>query len=243
MAKEVKRSIRERIWRLMEERDIASFPRPVYGRIPNFKGAERACQNLTRLGQFADAAVVKINPDAPQRPCREAALAAGKTVVMPTPRIREGFLLLDPRSIPREAYREASTIAGAFKWGRPVKPWHLPGVDLVVVGSVAVNPRTGRRVGKSHGYAEIEWGILTAFGKAGEGTPVATTVHDVQLVEDDIPREPFDLPVDVVATPTKTIFVRRADPKPSGIYWEYVTEDMLREIPLLSEIRRKNVFI
>ncbi|MCG2909800.1 MAG: 5-formyltetrahydrofolate cyclo-ligase, partial [Stygiolobus sp.] len=34
--------IRQKIWRLLEEKDIASFPRPVYGRIPNFKGAEMA---------------------------------------------------------------------------------------------------------------------------------------------------------------------------------------------------------
>ena len=235
--KDVKMAIRERVWRVMEERDIAAFPRPVYGRIPNFKGAEKACENLARLGVFAKAAVVKANPDAPQRPCREAALAAGKRVIMPTPRIREGFLLLDPALIPKSAYREASTIVGAFKWGRPVKPWDLPRVDLVIIGSVAVNPTTGRRLGKSHGYAEIEWGILTSLGKAGEDTPVVTTVHDVQLVEDDIPREPFDLPVDIITTPTRVIQVNRVDKKPAGIYWEYVTDEMLREIPLLAELK------
>jgi len=238
MAKDVKQAIRERIWRILEERDIAAFPRPVYGRIPNFKGAERACGSLATTEEFKKARVVKINPDAPQRPCRETALSLGKTVIMPTPRIKEGFLLLDPFQIPRNAYREASTISGAFKWGRPVKPWELPRVDLVVIGSVAVNPHTGRRLGKSHGYAEIEWGILSAFDKVGEDTPVATTVHDIQLVDDDIPKEPFDLPVDIIATPNRLIRTRRVDPKPRGIFWEYVTEEMLREIPLLAEVRR-----
>lgn len=238
MVKDVKMAIRERIWRLMEERGVAAFPRPVYGRIPNFRGAEKACENLARLDVFAKAAVVKVNPDAPQRPCREAALAAGKKLIMPTPRIREGFLILDPALIPKSAYREASTIGGAFKWGRPVKPWDLPRVDLVIIGSVAVNPTTGRRLGKSHGYAEIEWGILTALGKAGEDTPIATTIHDVQLVEDDIPREPFDLPVDVITTPMRVIHVNRVDKKPAGIFWEYVTDEMLREIPLLAELKK-----
>lgn len=232
-------AVRERIWRLMEERNIAAFPRPVYGRIPNFKGADKACANILHLIHRAE--VVKINPDAPQRPCREASLRAGKKVVMPTPRIREGFLLLDPLLIPREAYGEASTISGAFKWGRPVKPWDLPRVDLVIIGSVAVNPRNGRRLGKSHGYAEIEWGILSIFDKVGEDTPVATTVHDVQLVEEDIPKEPFDLPVDVIATPTRMISVKRVDEKPRGIFWEYVTEEMLAEIPLLAEIRKSRI--
>ncbi|RFA96338.1 5-formyltetrahydrofolate cyclo-ligase [Pyrobaculum aerophilum] len=239
MAKEAKMAIRERIWRLMEEMNIAAFPRPVHGRIPNFKGADRACANILHLIQRAE--VVKINPDAPQRPCREASLRAGKKVVMPTPRIREGFLLLDPLLIPREAYGEASTISGAFKWGRPVKPWELPKIDLVIIGSVAVNPKNGRRLGKSHGYAEIEWGILSTFDKVGEDTPVATTVHDVQLVEEDIPKEPFDLPVDFIATPTRLIAVKRVDKKPRGIFWEHVTEEMLAEIPLLAEIRKSRI--
>lgn len=237
--KAVKQAIREAVWKAMEEKDVAAFPRPVFGRIPNFKGAEEACKKLASLEVFRRARVVKINPDAPQRPCREAALAGGKLLVMPTPRIREGFLLLDPSAIPRQAYREASTIGGAFKWGRPVKPWDLPEVDLVIIGSVAVNPSTGRRLGKSHGYAELEWGMLSALGKVGEETPVATTVHDLQLVDGDVPREPFDLPVDIVATPTRVVYIKRRDAKPQGIFWEYVTEEMLREIPLLAELRQR----
>lgn len=237
--KKAKQAIRERVWRLLEERGVAVFPLPAYGRIPNFRGAEAACRNLAALDVFTRARVVKINPDSPQRPCREAALARGKTVVMPTPRIREGFLLLDPRSIPPSSFREASTIAGAFKWGRRVAPWDLPQVDLVVVGSVAVNAETGRRLGKAHGYAELEWGILSTLGKVGEETAVATTVHDLQIVDDEIPLEPFDLVVDIVATPSRVLKVKRADKKPVGIFWEYITEELEREIPLLSELRKR----
>jgi 5-formyltetrahydrofolate cyclo-ligase len=232
-----KREIRERIWDLLERSGVAAFPRPVHGRIPNFVGAESACRNLRESGEWAAARVVKINPDAPQRPCREAALAEGKVVVMPTPRIREGFLLLDPRAVPRSAYREASTISGAFRWGVKINPREMPQIDLVVIGSVAVNPGDGARLGKSHGYAELEWGIATALGKASESTPVATTVHELQLVDDDIPQEPFDLPVDLIATQTRALRPVRRRQKPRGILWEYITEEMLSEIPLLSSLR------
>ena len=232
-----KREIRERIWDLLERSGVAAFPRPVHGRIPNFVGAESACRKLRESGEWASARVVKINPDAPQRPCREAALAEGKVVVMPTPRIREGFLLLDPRAVPRGAYREASTISGAFRWGVKINPREMPQIDLVVIGSVAVNPGDGARLGKSHGYAELEWGIATALGKASESTPVATTVHELQLVDDDIPKEPFDLPVDLIATQTRALRPARRRQKPRGILWEYITEEMLSEIPLLSSLR------
>ncbi len=121
--KDTKQLIRERIWRLLEEKNIASFPRPVYGRIPNFVGADKACELMTALTEFVKARVVKINPDSPQRRCRELTLINGKLLIMPTPRIKEGFLMLDPSRIPRQYYGEASTIRGAFKWGGlPIKP-------------------------------------------------------------------------------------------------------------------------
>ena len=66
MVKEIKHAIRERIWRILDERDLAAFPRPVYGRIPNFKGAEEACRNLASTEEFRRARLVKINPDAPR---------------------------------------------------------------------------------------------------------------------------------------------------------------------------------
>jgi len=59
----------------------------------------------------------------------------------------------------------------------------------------------------------------------------------VQLV-DDIPFEPFDLPVDVIATPTGVIRVSMHDSKPREILWECITADMMRQIPLLAEIIR-----
>ncbi len=237
--KGTKQAIREKVWKLLEERNVVTFPRPVYGRIPNFVGAERACELAASLPEFTKARVVKINPDSPQRRCRELTLINGKLLIMPTPRIKEGFLMLDPRRIPRQYYGEASTIRGAFRWGVPIKPWDMPNIDLVIVGSVAVNPGNGRRLGKSHGYAEIEWGIASAMGKVNENTPVITTVHELQLVSDEIPKEPFDLPVDIIVTPSRVIRVKRVDPKPRGIYWEFVTDEMLRKILLLNELKAR----
>ncbi len=78
------------------------------------------------------------------------------------------------------------------------------------------------------------------LGKVGEDTPVITTVHELQLVSDEIPREPFDLPVDVIVTPpSRVIRVSRVDSKPRGIYWEFVTNEMLREISLLNELKAR----
>ena len=57
---------RNKVWNYMENNNIALFPRPVYHRIPNFIGNEKASMNLLKIEEFINAKLVKINPDKPQ---------------------------------------------------------------------------------------------------------------------------------------------------------------------------------
>ena len=56
-----KATIRKKVWEFMERNDIANFPRPVYHRIPNFKGASAAGDKVTTLSEFQEAKHVKVN--------------------------------------------------------------------------------------------------------------------------------------------------------------------------------------
>ncbi len=240
--KELKRKIRERIWNLLEERNIARFPRPVYGRIPNFIGAEKAAQNLLETNIWQKARVIKVNPDSPQQPVRLNALIQDKVLIMPTPKIRNGFILLDPQRIPVQLIRKASTIRGAFSLGiiyDREKVVELPRIDLIVTGSVAVD-RYGTRIGKGGGYAELEYAILRELGKINDSTPVVTTIHDLQLLEEKLPREIHDLPVDVIITPSRRIRALQPYPKPRGIYWELLDRDKINSIPVLKWLHHMN---
>jgi len=201
-----KDEIRTQVWRLMEETNIATFPRPVFHRIPNFIGAEKAAQNLRNLPEYQSARVVFCNPDSPQRPVREMVLKNGKTLVMATPRLRQGFLLIDPSHLSTSNFSEAATIHGAFKFGRQVEP-NAVKVDLFVAGSVAVSPNGGR-LGKGAGYSDQEYSLLKNAGALSSETPVVTTVHDVQIVE-NIPTQEWDVPVDMIVTPTKVIRTKK----------------------------------
>jgi 5-formyltetrahydrofolate cyclo-ligase len=189
-----------KIWRLMEERNIATFPRPVYHRIPNFKGAEKAAQNLRNLPEYKRAKVVFSAPDSPQRPVREMTLKDGKILVMATPKLARGFLVITPKAVAGKE-RFASTIKGAFKFGKITMDFPKP--DLIVTGSVAVD-KNGNRIGKGRGYGDLEIKMITKrFGKI----PVVTTLHDVQLVN-HAPSTPRDEKIDVIVTPTKIIRVK-----------------------------------
>eukprot|EP00581_Thalassiosira_minuscula_P006794 CAMPEP_0183706952 /NCGR_PEP_ID=MMETSP0737-20130205/3672_1 /TAXON_ID=385413 /ORGANISM="Thalassiosira miniscula, Strain CCMP1093" /LENGTH=374 /DNA_ID=CAMNT_0025934513 /DNA_START=238 /DNA_END=1360 /DNA_ORIENTATION=- len=233
-------TIRKAVWDHLEKNDIAQFPRPVHHRIPNFIGADEAAENLATLPEFQSADMVKVNPDTPQRRVRHLVLENGKTLLTPQPRLRTGFfstLKHGTEAIPSEVPIDALTSSkGAAKHGTPITLYEKYTVDLVVVGSTAVCPNTGARVGKGEGFAELEWGILSQQGNLDASKVlVATTVHDCQVFdggveepwksvmaqqrkENDNEEEansqtPFgaltehDVPVDIIVTPTRVIHV------------------------------------
>jgi len=234
-----KREIRRYIWRLLEERDIAVFPRPVYGRIPNFRGADRAAFRLLDIKEFVDASVVKVNPDSPQKHVRRLVLKMDKTLIMPTPRIKKGFLIVKPDNI--TDYEYASTIKGAFKYGRYIHPSEMPEIDFIVEGSVAVS-RECDRIGKGEGYGELEYAILLEYGKIDYNVPIATTVHDMQIV-DYIPRDPFDVSINYIVTPTRIIRCGGSIHRPRGIIWDSIDRHKIMEIPILYELARRHGII
>ena len=175
--------------------------------------------------------MVKVNPDAPQRFLRAEVLRQGKILLAPTPRLREGFLVLDPATIDPKSYAQATAIGGMARDGRPVPLADAPSPDLLVVGSVAVS-LAGARTGKGEGYGEIEYALLRELGRITADTPIATTVHDLQVV-DELPLEPFDVTVDLIVTPTALLRVDGPHQRPDRIYWDLLAEEKIEAIPLL----------
>lgn len=238
-AARAKQAVRERVWRLLEDRGVARFP-GAWGRIPNFRGAEEAAERLAGLPEWRAARVLKANPDAAQLPVRARALAEGKRLYVAVPRLREErpFLLLEPGRL-RVPPRRAATIRGAVTHGRPVGAEELEPVDLVVCGSVAVN-RSGVRVGKGGGFSDLEFGLLVEAGLVGEGTAIATTVHPLQVVDEDLPETEHDFRVDLIVTPTEVIRPPRAR-RPRGILWHHLSEGKLAQVPAVAYARRRSL--
>jgi len=191
-----KQALRERIWALLTDRGLGRFPFPLTDRIPNFRGAEAAAERLATLPEWTRAQRLKCNPDAAQLPVRRAALAAGKQVFMAVPRLRalKCFVRLDPARL-RGRLAQAATIGGAAKHGEAVGCEALAHIDLIVVGSVAVDLRGGR-VGKGGGYSDLEFALALAHGAIDDDTLIVTTVHDAQVVRTTIPMSAHDVPVE-----------------------------------------------
>ncbi|XP_053843255.1 methenyltetrahydrofolate synthase domain-containing protein isoform X1 [Vidua macroura] len=231
--------IREKVWEHLEASGLAEFPRPVRGRIPNFKGSLQACCSLRELDVFSRAREVKVDPDKPLEGARLAALQARKTLLVPTPRLRTGLFnrIVPPPGASKEMLRRCATSQGVKDYSVPVGLDGKAQVDLVVVGSVAVSEK-GWRIGKGEGYADMEYAMMVSMGAVQEDTPVVTIVHDCQVL--DIAEEllgDHDLTVDYILTPTRTIQTNCKRPKPQGIMWHKVSSEMLGKIPILKTLR------
>jgi len=233
-----KQDRRERVWDELEAEGIARFPFPPHGRIPNFAGAGDAADRLADTDEWRASESVKANPDAPQLPVRRRALRAGKTVYMAVPRLRDEkpFYELDPAEIQPEEYDSAPTVSHVEEYARQVGPDAVGSVDLVVSGSVAVT-EAGARIGKGEGYSDLEYAVLRELGLVGEGTTVATTVHDAQVVDGPVDVEAHDVPMDLVATPTRTVRTETDYERPAGVFWAALSEERIEEIPALARLR------
>jgi 5-formyltetrahydrofolate cyclo-ligase len=221
------------VWDRLQAEKLARFPFPPHGRIPNFVGADLAAKRLFEEPTWRDAAALKVNPDSPQREVRRLALSLGIRVYVPTPRLAGGFHLLDPGRIDPDDFEAAASLSTMAEHSQRVALTELPQLDAIVTGCAAVTT-AGKRCGKGEGYSDLEFAILRELGHAP--VPVATTVHDAQLVR-DFPVEPNDLPLSLICTPTRTIHVVEPLPAPDGIDWDRLSEEDLERMSLLKELK------
>jgi 5-formyltetrahydrofolate cyclo-ligase len=170
-------------------------------------------------------------------------LQEGKLLYMPIPELKDDypFVLLDPAVLGERgiAFDDASTVRGGVAHGRKVRLEDMLPLDLVVTGCVAVT-RTGARIGKGGGFADLELGMLRELGLVKPQTPVITTVHAAQVVDDArIPMMPHDSPLHWIITPDEVIETHTPFTPPQGIYWEAVQPDQFKDIPFLADLREK----
>lgn len=192
-----KAQLRNKIWEILEQKGLALFPFPIRDRIPNFVGSDQAANLVTTLPEWKKAKVIFSNPDYAQKKIREFALKEGKILIMASPRLKHGFLQIDPQEVKgREEF--ASSIKGAFKYSEPAEAEEMPQPDLIITGCVAVDLK-GWRLGKGGGYGDVE--IKRIKDEFGE-IPVVTTIHPLQLVE-TVPHSDHDTKVNIIVTPEK----------------------------------------
>jgi 5-formyltetrahydrofolate cyclo-ligase len=235
--------VRHDIWRALEEANVAVGP--AWSMIPNFAGADVAAWRLGHLPAWKAARTVKTNPDHAQTPIRIRALYEGRTVYTPVPYLTKEFpyLRLDPEKLAERgiSFELAATPQGFMEHGESLEFEEIEPLDFCVVGSVAVS-RAGGRTGKGAGFADLETGIFRELGIVTADTPMATTIHSLQLVADEVVViESHDSPLDYIATEAELIETGNRMPRPMGVAWDKVRQDQFDTIPFLARLRDRMV--
>ena len=229
---QAKTAVRDRVWRLLERE--GAVPEGSYGKIPGFYGTEMTAERLAGLDVWKRARTIKANPDWAQLPVRVQALRDGKLLYMAVPKMAslQPFFLLDPASLDLSPERAAEK-RGAAEAARRVGVEDMRPIDVVICGSVAVN-RSGARIGKGAGYSDLEVALLIEAGLVTDKTVIVAPVHQLQVVDEEIPETEHDFSVDLIITPDEVIECpgRR---RPRGLVWKDLTPEKIGAIPVLAE--------
>lgn len=231
-ASQAKQAIRERVWSQLEQAGVAETG--VRGYIPNFDGAAQAAERLAGLPTWQQARILEVAPDRAQLPVRIRALQEGKLLYMATPKLAKAdpFYLLDPRTLPVPPAEAADrTVAARIAPGISIT--QMQAIDLIVCGSVAVNEH-GARLGKGAGYSDIEATLLAEAELLTQQTIIATTVHDLQVLDEDLPEQPHDFRVDLIVTPERTIWPG-CKKRPVKLDLDSLSPDQIAAIPVLAQ--------
>ncbi len=236
---EGKDALRADIWSQLVQN--AASPTDPFGHIPDFIGSDRAAERLATLTIWQNARVIKVNPDKAQAPVRLQALLDGKLLYMAVPRLVDErcFVELTAEDLLQRGIELASVSLwqGALEHGRLVTFEQMQPIDLVVTGCVAVT-RSGGRTGKGAGFADLELGMLREVQLLPTSTPIVSTVHALQVVEDSrLPMQRHDSALDWIITPEEAIETHSPYPQPGGIDWDAVQPDQYESIPALKVLR------
>jgi 5-formyltetrahydrofolate cyclo-ligase len=180
----------------MLNKNIAIFPLPPQGRIPNFKDARIAATQIKRLPLYRNSECVFTGPDSVLRPLRDQILRDKKILAYATPHMKE-IKMLRP-----ESRKQDTSIKGLVSKGERL----TQKVDIAVVGSVAVDFK-GNRLGKGSGYGDQEIKYLRTNNLISDNFKIGTLVHSIQLISDlSMFREPHDIPVGFILTEKELLY-------------------------------------
>ena len=188
-----KQEVREYVWK-----NIASLCKyNPYGKIPNFLGAEKACERIRELEEYKNSKYLFSAPDSVLLKLREIALIDQKVLLVAKPKIK-GFWLLDRYIKP--------TIKAMDQFGKSVRLNELDiKIDLFIQGCVAVD-KMGNRIGKGSGFGDKEYHLLKDHGLLSDDCLFIVIAHDMQVFDDlSYLMDEHDVKADIILTPSRII--------------------------------------
>lgn len=235
-----KRSLRVQTWKKLQENKYGVGFNRIFNRIPDFVNSDKAALMLAETDEFKNAKNIKIMIDRALHVAKFQALLANKNLYLPGTRDSKAlYLKVDvPPNATDEQKKEILNVQDVQNHRTEISLDTKVKLDMVVIGSVVVS-RDGYRVGRGNGFNDLDIGLLTETGSLTPETIIVTLVHDAQVIE-ELPTKLFqkyDTPVDLIVTATEVIRVDKRLPRPTGIFWELLSERRLKIIPVLQVLK------
>lgn len=208
--------------------------------IPDFAESGLAIDALCSLAAYQNVKHVFVTPDNSLIELRRRLLQANVSLVVSSYNMASGFYLMRPGSVPQGHELYGAWPDGLAHFGEPLDLQALSKLgrfDFVATGASAV-ATSGVRYGRGHGFFDLEWRIFSDMGLVDNRTPLATVVHDLQVLNKKLYPSPDDVLVDWICTPTRTLSVQRETPRPRGVNWKDISPEQIQANPALAELHR-----
>lgn len=184
------------------------------GGLPLFPERGQAAERLRRLPEYRKARTIAMMPDAVLLQARINALNDGKTIIAATPGLKQGLVRILPDDVPVARRNRDLRGHAMFKTGRPLRfpQAKIPRVDLLLASVLAADEK-GNILGDGRGLTDLTYALLRTLGSLDPKALVVVVASDEQLVE-NIPKDPWDVPFDLLITPSRAIRTKAAHVTP-----------------------------
>ena len=230
-----KTDLRQQVWQ--ELRKVAKpdsrFHWEFENFVPDFENSYKCVKSIREMNWYKNSKIIFLAPDNSLTEMRKRAIEDGKHLIVATHAIVRGFRSIDASAVPQGCEAFAATLDGIESFGKPISLEDikkLPGIDLLITG-ISLVTESGVRWGKGHGYFDLEWGIIRDLDVVNENTPIIAVGHDCQVVTTNLEPSEVDTIADAIITPSRVIRVDKKYPKPQGILWQYISPELMEQIP------------
>lgn len=173
--------------------------------------AGKIAERIRRMDEYRNAKTIFMMPSPLLFQARINCLLDGKVLLMPSPALKSGFYRVKPFSIPFSDLAYGTSLKGITLFGRKVQGKQLQGiaVDLALTGCVALDQKGGR-LGEGTGFFDLSMGLLGTMGCVTEQTPVGCVAGELQMSQDDLPCESWDIGVDFLVSESRSYAYRES---------------------------------
>jgi 5-formyltetrahydrofolate cyclo-ligase len=188
----------------------------------------KCAEKVRRIPAYRTAQTILASPAAPIHQVRLNILSDRKYLVMPTPGLQKGFILLDPKEIPtgKRSFAVHTDPRNPFARKMPYdKPLRRP-IEIIITEAMAVGA-DGSRLGDGHGHLDLQYAALHTLGWLHKQVRIIAIVEEDRIFP-SLPMESTDLGVHWIVTPERILTTPYSEPPNVGVIWDKLNKKQIR---------------